>query len=60
MDPSLGVRLWVFPDFVRLSMLPIRESNFGLCCDVAVDGDEGVPLVEPLAFACEGGGLTSG
>jgi len=64
LDASLGKRLWLFPDFVRLSMLPIlpiRESRFGLCCGAAVDGDEGVTLlVGLLAFACEGGGLASG
>jgi hypothetical protein len=59
LDASLGARFWLFPDFVRLRMLPIRENRFGLCCGAIVDGDEGVPLLLwPLAFVC--GGLVSG
>jgi hypothetical protein len=54
LDASLGARAWLFPDFVRLRMLPIRERIFGFCCGAAVDGEEGVPL----AFVC--GELVSG
>ena len=44
LEASPGARLSLFPDFVRLSMLPIRENSFGLCCGAAVDGEKGVPL----------------
>jgi hypothetical protein len=60
LDTSQG-RIWLVPDFVPFSMLPIRESSFGLCCGAVVEGDEGVPLlVWPVAFVCKSGGLVSG
>jgi len=60
-DVSSGTRNWLYPDFVRLRMVPTRVSRFGLCCGAAVDGDEGVPLLAwLLAFLCKDGGLAYG
>lgn len=58
---STGARLLLFPDLVRFNLLPILVRKLGLSCDVAVEGDGGVPPSALLLISrSSGGGFVSG
>jgi len=58
---STGIRLLLFPDLVRFSILPTLESSFGRSDDPAVEGDGGVPpLILSLVLRSNGIGFSRG